>query len=212
MLVNENLVQDIVQEVVAKMQIASDVTGNHGVFQDMNTAIEAAKKTQKIVARMSMDQREKIISNIRGKIKEHAEIFARMGVQETGMGNVGHKILKHQLVAEKTPGTEDIQTTAWSGDRGLTLIEMGPFGVIGAITPCTNPSETVLCNTIGMLAGGNTVVFNPPSGSNQNIDLCRQPDKRSITGGRRPGQYCMYGREADPGEQQHYDEAARISR
>ena len=45
------MVQDIVQEVVAKMQIASDVTGNHGVFQDMNTAIEAAKKTQKIVAR-----------------------------------------------------------------------------------------------------------------------------------------------------------------
>ena len=58
-----------VQEVVAKMQIASDVTGNHGVFQDMNTAIEAAKKTQKIVARMSMDQREKIISNIRGRSK-----------------------------------------------------------------------------------------------------------------------------------------------
>ena len=77
------------------------------------------------------------------------------------MGNVPHKILKHQLLAEKTPGTEDITTTAWSGDRGLTLIEMGPFGVIGAITPCTNPSETILCNSIGMIAGGNTVVFNP---------------------------------------------------
>lgn len=155
------MVQDIVQEVMAKMQIASEVTGNHGVFRDMNDAIAAAKKAQKVVGRMSMDQREKIISCIRAKIKEHAEILARMGVQETGMGNVGHKILKHQLVAEKTPGTEDITTTAWSGDRGLTLIEMGPFGVIGAITPCTNPSETVLCNTIGMLAGGNTVVFNP---------------------------------------------------
>ena len=77
------------------------------------------------------------------------------------MGNVPHKILKHQLVAEKTPGTEDITTTAWSGDKGLTLIEKRPFGVIGAITPCTNPSETIICNTIGMLAGGNTVVFNP---------------------------------------------------
>ena len=75
--------------------------------------------------------------------------------------DLGDKILKHLLVAEKTPGTEDIMTTAWSGDRGLTLVEMGPFGVIGAITPCTNPSETVLCNTMGMLAGGNTVVFNP---------------------------------------------------
>ena len=161
MSVNEQMVQDIVQEVMAKMQIASDVTGDRGVFTDMNEAIEAAKKSQKIVARMSLDHREKVISNIRKKIKENAEILARMGVQETGMGNVGHKILKHQLVAEKTPGTEDITTTAWSGDRGLTLIEMGPFGVIGAITPCTNPSETVLCNTIGMFAAGNTVVFNP---------------------------------------------------
>ena len=162
MSVNEKMVQDIVQEVVAKMQISSDVSGKKGVFSDMNEAIEASKKAQKIVARMSMDQREAIISNIRQKIKENAEILARMGVEETGMGNVGHKILKHQLVAEKTPGTEDITTTAWSGDRGLTLIEMGPFGVIGAITPCTNPSETVLCNTIGMLAGGNTVVTGGP--------------------------------------------------
>lgn len=161
MSVNEKMVQDIVQEVVAKMQISFDMSGKKGVFSDMNEAIEASKKAQKIVARMSMDQREAIISKIRQKIKENAEILARMGVEETGMGNVGHKILKHQLVAEKTPGTEDITTTAWSGDRGLTLIEMGPFGVIGAITPCTNPSETVLCNTIGMLAGGNTVVFNP---------------------------------------------------
>lgn len=161
MSVNEKMVQDIVQEVVAKMQISSDVSGKKGVFSDMNEAIEASKRAQKIVAKMSMDQREAIISRIREKIRENAEILARMGVEETGMGNVGHKILKHQLVAEKTPGTEDITTTAWSGDRGLTLIEMGPFGVIGAITPCTNPSETVLCNTIGMLAGGNTVVFNP---------------------------------------------------
>ena len=161
MSVSEQMVQDIVQEVMAKMQVASEVSGSHGVFSDMNEAIEAAKKAQKIVGRMSMDQRENIISNIRKKTMENAEILARMGVHETGMGNVGHKILKHQLVAEKTPGTEDITTTAWSGDRGLTLIEMGPFGVIGAITPCTNPSETILCNTIGMLAGGNTVVFNP---------------------------------------------------
>ena len=184
MSVNEQMIQDIVKEVVAKMQISADVTGTHGVFKDMNEAIEAAKKSQKIVAKMSMDQREKIISNIRTKIKENAETFAHMGVQETGMGNVGHKILKHQLVAEKTPGTEDITTTAWSGDRGLTLIEMGPFGVIGAITPCTNPSETVLCNTIGMLAGGNTVVFNPhPAAIKTSIYAVNMLNEASIEAG-----------------------------
>lgn len=161
MAVNESMVQDIVKEVMAKMQLAAAPSAGHGVFGDMNEAIEAAKKSQKIVRRMSMDQREQIISVIRRKTRENAEILARMGVDETGMGNVPHKILKHQLVAEKVPGTEDIKTEAYSGDRGLTLVEMGPFGVIGAITPCTNPSETVICNTIGMFAAGNTVVFNP---------------------------------------------------
>ncbi len=161
MTVNEQLVQDIVKNVVASMQLMQAPKTELGVFEDINQAIEAAKEAQLVVKKMSMDQREKIISAIRKKTIEHAETLACMAVEETGMGNVGHKILKHQLVAEKTPGTEDITTTAWSGDRGLTLVEMGPFGVIGAITPCTNPSETIICNTIGMLAGGNTVVFNP---------------------------------------------------
>ena len=163
MAINEQMVQDIVKEVMAKMQLQkeSPVEKQLGIFEDMNEAIAAAKEAQKVVRSMSMDQREQIISNIRRKTKENAELLARMGVEETGMGNVPHKILKHQLLAEKTPGTEDIVTEAWSGDRGLTLIEMGPFGVIGAITPTTNPSETILCNAIGMIAGGNTVVFNP---------------------------------------------------
>lgn len=184
MAVNEQLVQDVVKEVVAKLQIQADVNGSKGVFADMNTAIEVAKQAQKKVQAMSMDQREKIISIIRRKTKENAEILARMGVQETGMGNVGHKILKHHLVAERTPGTEDITTTAWSGDRGLTLVEMGPFGVIGAITPCTNPTETVICNTIGMLAGGNTVVFNPhPAAIKTSIFAINMINEASIEAG-----------------------------
>ena len=160
--VSESMVQDIVKEVVARMQLSGNAgTAQHGVFTDMNQAIEAAKEAEAKVRCMTMDQREQIVSNIRRKTHENAELLARMGVEETGMGNVGDKILKHHLLADKTPGTEDITTTAWSGDRGLTLIEMGPFGVIGAITPCTNPSETVLCNSMGMIAAGNTVVFNP---------------------------------------------------
>ena len=118
--ISENMVQDIIREVMARMQIAEAPAGKHGVFKDMNEAIEAAKEAQEIVKKMSMDQRERIISCIREKTKLNAEIMARMGVDETGMGNVGDKMLKHGLAADKTPGTEDIQTTAWSGDRGLT--------------------------------------------------------------------------------------------
>lgn len=162
MAVSEQLIQDVVKEVLAKMELTKPQTSAQpGIFSDMESAIAAAKEAQKVVRRMSLDQREKIISNIRRKTMENAELLARMGVEETKMGNVPHKILKHQLLAEKTPGTEDLKTVAWSGDRGLTLVEEGPFGVIGAITPTTNPSETVICNAIGMIASGNTVVFNP---------------------------------------------------
>ena len=157
---NEAAIQEIVKKVVATMTLC-DTEKNLGIFDDMNDAIAAAAEAQKVMQKMPMDFREKIISNIRRLTLENAELMARMGVEETGMGNVGDKILKHKLLAEKTPGTEDITTRVWSGDRGLTLIEMGPFGVIGAITPTTNPSETILCNSIGMIAGGNTVVFNP---------------------------------------------------
>ena len=73
--INENMVQEIVQEVMAKMQIADAPTGKHGIFKEMNDAIEAAKKSQLIVKKMSMDQREKIITCIRKKIKENAEVI-----------------------------------------------------------------------------------------------------------------------------------------
>lgn len=136
-----------------------------GIFENIEDAIAAAKKAQKEIQPMPLEFREKIISSIRKKTLENAKILAEMGVEETKMGNVGHKIIKHQLVAEKTPGTEDLHTIAWSGDRGLTLVEEGPFGVIGAVTPSTNPTETVICNTIGMLAAGNAVVFAPHPGA-----------------------------------------------
>ncbi|MCT4543443.1 MAG: aldehyde dehydrogenase EutE [Vallitalea sp.] len=167
-MVNNIDIESIVKSVIANMNNVGEQKsndGSYGIFENMEDAINASIKTQKKVKVLPLEFREKIIANIRKKTIENAEIMAKLGVEETGMGRVGDKILKHKLVAEKTPGTEDIKTIAWSGDRGLTLVEKGPFGVIGAITPSTNSSETVICNTIGMLSGGNTVVFNPHPGA-----------------------------------------------
>ena len=146
-----------------------------GIYADMNEAIDAAERGYRAVRSMTVEQREKIITEIRRLTIAEAPIMAEIGVAETGMGKVEHKRLKHILVAEKTPGTEDIVSEAKTGDNGLTLTEMAPFGVVGAITPSTNPSETVICNSIGMIAAGNGVVFNPhPNAictSNYAVDL-----------------------------------------
>ena len=153
MAVTEQELQEIVRSVLSQMNgLRPSEQEETGIYDTMEEAIEAAARAQKEIRRMPLEFREKIISNIRKLTLENLQTLAEMGVAETKMGNVGHKIIKHRLVAEKTPGTEDLSTIAWSGDRGLTLVEQGPFGVIGAITPSTNPSETVLCNSIGTLA------------------------------------------------------------
>ena len=182
----ENEIKDIVAKVLGQMKTLTPTGENWdstqyggrkfiGIYDDMNAAIEAANKGYKAVRAMSVEEREKIITEIRKLTREEAAIMANLGVAETKMGKVEHKRLKHILVADKTPGTEDITATAKTGDYGLTLIEPAPFGVVGAITPSTNPSETVICNSIGMIAAGNGVVFNPHPGaiatSNYAVDL-----------------------------------------
>lgn len=187
MQIDEKGIQEIVRKVVLSMKKAPDsdakqadgieIDGKHylGVYQDVNEAIDAAYLAQKKLYDMTVEQKEAIIAEIRRLTLAEAPVMAKMGVEETGMGRVEHKILKHRYVAQKTPGTEDLVTEALTGDKGLTLLELAPFGVIGAITPSTNPSETVICNAIGMIAGGNTVVFNPHPGavktSNYAVDL-----------------------------------------
>lgn len=158
---NENYINQIVQNVVKNLEKAAPQQRLKGVFDSMTDALEAVNKAYQFYRSYSIAQREKMIANIRKLTLEEAETLAKLGVEETGMGRVSDKIIKHQLVANKTPGTEDLKPTALTGDDGLTLVEMAPFGVIGSITPSTNPSETVICNSIGMIAGGNGVVFNP---------------------------------------------------
>src|SRR5438034_483250 len=92
--------------------------------------------------------------------RKQVPALAKYAVDETGYGRVEDKLKKNMLCVEKTPGTEALQPIAWSGDDGLTLTERASYGVIGSITPTTNPTETIINNGIGMVSGGNAVVFN----------------------------------------------------
>ena len=65
---------------------------------------------------------------------------------------------------------EDLTTTALTGDGGMVLFEYSPFGVIGSVTPSTNPTETIINNSISMLAAGNSVYFSPHPGA-KNVSL-----------------------------------------
>jgi acyl-CoA reductase-like NAD-dependent aldehyde dehydrogenase len=131
-----------------------------GIFGSVDEATRAAGVAQPVFVALPLKARAGIIASIRETMIGQAAALARAAHEETGLGRVEDKVVKNLLVTEKTPGLEALYPESTTGDHGLTLIEPAPFGVIGAITPCTNPTSTIICNAIGMLAAGNAVVFN----------------------------------------------------
>jgi acyl-CoA reductase-like NAD-dependent aldehyde dehydrogenase len=130
-----------------------------GIYASVDEAARAARAAQPVFAALTLKQRGAILAAIRAAMMANAEALATSALEETGLGRYEDKVVKNRLVTEKTPGLEDLHPSAVTGDHGLSLIEPAPFGVIGAITPSTNPTSTIICNAIGMLAAGNSVVF-----------------------------------------------------
>jgi len=147
--------------VGASSPIKLQTTGAAGVYADPALAVQRAYEAQaKYVEGCKLEDRKRIIEAVRQSMMQNKEKLARIAIEETGLGRYEDKIAKVALAATATPGVEIITTSAVSGDNGLTIEEMAPFGVIGAVTPVTNPMETIINNCIGMLAAGNSVVFN----------------------------------------------------
>lgn len=134
--------------------------GRRGVFPDVEAAVRAARRAFEQNEAAPLESRRKWVTAMRDVARQHVGDLARFAVEETGYGRVDDKIKKNLLCVEKTPGPEFLRPGAFSGDDGLTLIERAPYGVIGSITPTTNPTETIINNGIGMVSGGNAVVYN----------------------------------------------------
>jgi acyl-CoA reductase-like NAD-dependent aldehyde dehydrogenase len=177
----------IVEETLRAIKAPAGVSaGSSGrwLCDTADEAVENAKRAQRQLMDMTLAQRGKLIAAMRKAAIDNAEYLARLAHEETGYGHVEHKIAKNILAAEKTPGIEDLKTVAVSGDDGLMLTEMAPFGVIGSITPSTNPSSTVINNSISMIAAGNAVVFNPhPAAKKTSIESMRVMNEAIVSAG-----------------------------
>ncbi len=191
--VSEEQLSSIVHKVLGRLQpdgrgIApanayAAAQAGEGVFPTLDDALRAAEHAQSVLEwERSMSDRQRYIDAIRAVMMQNLEVISRLAVEETGLGRVDHKIIKNRLVTLKTPGTEDLTTTAWTGDHGMTLYEFAPWGVIGAITPTTNPSETIICNAIGMIAAGNSVCFAPHPRAKKTSQLTISLINRAVVG------------------------------
>ncbi len=142
------------------LSAAAEAELGEGIFPTIGDAVQAASRAYADYQRIGLEGRKAIVASIRASMFEHAESLAEMAVAETGLGRVADKIVKNRLVTAKTPGPEDLELEAVTGDEGMTVTEFAPFGVVAAITPTTNPTSTVINNTIAIVSAGNSLVFN----------------------------------------------------
>ena len=184
----KKMVEQVLQQLGGNVQGAvvesRDIPLGNGVFTTVDEAAEAARVAWGKLRGTSLETRKKMIEKMREASRSHAEELAKLAVEETGLGRVADKIAKNLLAANKTPGVEDIVSTTYSGDGGLTLVEYAPIGVFGAITPSTNPGATIINNSISLVAAGNTVLFNPhPSAKRVSIRAMQLLNKAIVEAG-----------------------------
>ncbi|MBI1785217.1 aldehyde dehydrogenase family protein, partial [Candidatus Sumerlaeota bacterium] len=153
-------IHDYLGEFPSIIRSRSLGSSSDGVYETVDQAAEAAEEAFFNLGQMTLEQRGAIIAAIRACALKNKRDFAERTVAETGMGRIEHKEKKFELVAAKTPGIEILQPTCFTGDHGLTVDELAPFGVIGAVTPVTHPLPTMANNAISFIAAGNTAVFN----------------------------------------------------
>lgn len=164
MQMDRDQVRKIVEEVVRKMQTAAPtppVTSDQGIFEQVDDAVQAAQKAQQAWMALPMEKRVQAVQAMRQTALDHAREMAQLAHAETGLGRPENKLAKNILQAQKTPGPEDLESHTYTGDHGLTLTELAPFGVICSVTPTTNPVATIINNAISMVSAGNAVVFSP---------------------------------------------------
>lgn len=131
---------------------------------DVPELMRRARAAQAIYEAFTQEQVDAIVRGIAKYVYDNAEMLAQMAVDETGIGLVADKVLKNKgkarviwnsLKGEKSRGIIGEDKAA-----GLVFVAK-PMGVVGAVTPVTNPIVTPMCNGMFALKTGNAIIFAP---------------------------------------------------
>lgn len=133
-------------------------------MQEARELARNAKAAQQVFAGYNGQEIDKILAAMVNAVREHAERLARMAVEETKYGVVADKITKNIFAAQSVyDHIKNMKTTGViREDKVLKVLEAAvPMGVIMGIVPTTNPTSTIIHNTLIALKGGNAIVFSP---------------------------------------------------
>lgn len=134
------------------------------VDNEVPELIANARTAQAVFEDFSQAQVDAIVRDIGKYVYDNAEMLAKMAVEETGIGVYEDKILKNKGKARVIwNNLKDKPSRGIIGEEPETnLVYVAkPMGVVGAVTPITNPIVTPMCNGMFALKTGNAVIFAP---------------------------------------------------
>jgi len=214
MQLDDKLVNKIVDAVVQRLsdetppsdpsidrKIRTDNTTS-GVFQNMDDCIPAAVAAQKQLLNLSLETRRKVIQAIRDTGRNNAAEYGRLEFEETELGKRDDNVAKN-LSSCEVLGMEDLVPEVYAGDKGVTIIERIPVGVIASVHPVTNAAPSILFNAIMMISGGNAVVVNPhPKTKNVSARVIRDLNRAMVAAGGPGNCLCCLKEPSVPSAQQ----------
>ncbi|QCN99305.1 aldehyde dehydrogenase family protein (plasmid) [Azospirillum argentinense] len=133
--------------------------------------VARARTAQRAFADATQERVDDAVAALAWAIYEpgRARALAELAVADTGLGNVTDKIVKNQ---RKTFGTlRDLMRVRTVGvieeDTAKGIVKIAkPLGVVGAVTPSTNPAATPVNKAMMAVKGRNAIIIAPsPMGS-----------------------------------------------
>jgi len=126
--------------------------------------IDRARAAQRVLEAYPQEKVDACVRAVGKAVYDNAEALARMAVDETGIGLYEDKVLKNRgkplATWQKLKGVKSRGLLRRIEDQGLVEFAK-PMGVVGAVTPVTNPIITLPNNAMVALKGGNAIVFSP---------------------------------------------------
>lgn len=130
----------------------------------INSLIEKSKKAQREFEGFNQQQVDQIVREIAKVVYDNAADLARMAVDETGMGVYEDKVKKNmgksRIIWNSLKTKKSVGIIEYHKDMGVVEVAK-PMGVVGAVTPCTNPIVTPMCNAMFALKGRNSIIIAP---------------------------------------------------
>lgn len=125
--------------------------------------IKKARIAQQKFENYTQEQVDEAVRAIGKAVYDNGEMLARMAVDETRMGIYEDKITKNKgkskMVWYRLKGVKSVNIIRYL-DNGIVEVAK-PMGVVGAITPCTNPTMTPMQNAMIALKGCNALIVCP---------------------------------------------------